>query len=76
MSNLKDAAGMGVDIALAGVTARIAQLTELHELELQMQVAHAAGEVLTDQQIQAQFDKTDAAIAAYRAELLAARAAK
>lgn len=73
MSDLKDAAAIGVDVALAGVTMRIAELQELHDLELQMTARHAAGETLSPEEIQAQFDKTDAAIRALVEQITASR---
>ena len=76
MSQAKELIGLGVDGALLVVSARIAALTETQELLLQMKVAHDAGTVLSDEQVQAQFDQTDAVIQALRAEVMVKIAAK
>lgn len=76
MSQAKELVGMGVDAVLLVVSARIAALTETQELLMQMKIAHDAGTVLSDEQVQAQFDQTDAVIQAFRAQVMAKRAAK
>jgi len=76
MSNTQDAVKIGADVALAAVTAKIADLEEVHALELQMQARRTAGDVLSDAEIQEQLDKTDAALDELQKQIDAARAAR
>lgn len=76
MSNSKDTVKIGTDVALAAITAQIAELEDVRALELQMQARRAAGETLSDDEVQAQLDKTDAALDALQKQIDAAKAAR
>lgn len=76
MSNSNDTVKLGADVALAAITAQIAELEDVRALELQMQARRAAGETLSDDEVQAQLDKTDAALDALQKQIDAAKAAR
>lgn len=76
MSNAKDAVKIGADVALAAITGKISDLEELRALELQMQARRANGDVLSDEEVEAQLNKTDAALDELQKQIDAARAAR
>ena len=76
MGNVKDGAAIGVNLALVGITARMSDIEELHALDLEMQARHKAGEVLSDEEVDAHFAKADKALDDLQAQIDAARAAR
>jgi len=76
MSDVKTVAKIGADVALAAITGKISDLEELRALELQMQARRANGDVLSDAEVEAQLDKTDAALDDLQKQIDAARAAR
>lgn len=71
MSTANEVGAVVVDAALAGMSMELAAIHERRPLDLAMDARHQAGEVLSREEVLAEFDKTDAALTAWREKILA-----
>lgn len=71
---LKDTTALAVNVGLAAITARITDMEEVHQLDMEMAARRAAGETLSEEEIEAHFAKAEQALNELQAQIDAARA--
>lgn len=71
MSTTNEVLAVATDAGLALVSVELAKVRERHDFDLAVDAAHQKGETLSREEILAEFEKTDAAIKAWREKVLA-----